>query len=148
MPVASFKIGDEEIKHTELRVGDIDLESDDMLLGADFFLSHRVMVARSQRKLYFTYNGGPVFNLEHTQEAASPPATGSANPADAPATADGYSRRGAAFASRHEYDSAIADFDRAVALAPADPKFLIARGRAYRAKDRLTYAHWQTSPRR
>ena len=34
-----------------------------MLIGADFFLSHRVYVANSQRKLYFTYNGGPVFNL-------------------------------------------------------------------------------------
>jgi hypothetical protein len=35
----------------------------DMLIGADFFLSHRIYVANSQRKLYFTYNGGPVFNL-------------------------------------------------------------------------------------
>ena len=35
-----------------------------MLIGADFFLSHRIYVASSQRKLYFTYNGGPVFNLD------------------------------------------------------------------------------------
>ena len=32
-----------------------------MLLGADFLRSHRVLVANSQRKLYFTYSGGPVF---------------------------------------------------------------------------------------
>ena len=32
-----------------------------MLLGADFLRAHRVLVAHSQRKLYFTYTGGPVF---------------------------------------------------------------------------------------
>jgi tetratricopeptide (TPR) repeat protein/predicted aspartyl protease len=59
----SFKIGDEEVKHTKLRFGDLSLPNADMLIGADFFLSHRVYVASSQRKLYFTYNGGPVFDL-------------------------------------------------------------------------------------
>jgi tetratricopeptide (TPR) repeat protein/predicted aspartyl protease len=62
-PFASFKIGDEEIQNTRLRFGDIRL-TEDMLIGADFFLSHRIYVASSQRKLYFTYNGGPVFNLK------------------------------------------------------------------------------------
>ena len=33
----------------------------DMLLGADFLRAHRVLVARSQRKMYFTYAGGTVF---------------------------------------------------------------------------------------
>ena len=32
-----------------------------MLLGADFLRSHRVLVARSQKKMYFTYEGGTVF---------------------------------------------------------------------------------------
>lgn len=64
-PVSSFKIGDEEIRNTRLRLGDIDLSGShaDMLLGADFFLSHRIYVANAERKLFFTYNGGPVFNL-------------------------------------------------------------------------------------
>jgi gag-polyprotein putative aspartyl protease len=61
-PFASFKIGDEEIRNTHLRIGGVQL-SVDMLLGADFFLSHRIYVASGQRKLYFTYNGGPVFDL-------------------------------------------------------------------------------------
>jgi predicted aspartyl protease len=63
--VSSFKIGDEEIRNTRLRFGDIDLSwtHADMLLGADFFLSHRIYVANAERKLFFTYNGGPVFNL-------------------------------------------------------------------------------------
>ena len=60
---SSFKLGDEEVQHAKLRFGGslgIDTE---MLVGADFFLSHRVYVATSQHKMYFTYNGGPVFNL-------------------------------------------------------------------------------------
>jgi hypothetical protein len=32
-----------------------------MLLGVDFLRSHRVLVAHSQRKLYFSYIGGTVF---------------------------------------------------------------------------------------
>ncbi|MGB6306191.1 MAG: aspartyl protease family protein [Steroidobacteraceae bacterium] len=58
---ASFKIGDEEIRNTRLRFGGISLEDADMLLGADFFLAHRIYVARSENKLFFTYNGGRVF---------------------------------------------------------------------------------------
>jgi hypothetical protein len=33
-----------------------------MLLGADFLRSHRVLVAHSQRKLYFTYLGSWVLD--------------------------------------------------------------------------------------
>ncbi len=33
----------------------------DMILGADFLRAHRVLLAISQRKLYFTYVGGKVF---------------------------------------------------------------------------------------
>jgi predicted aspartyl protease len=58
---SSFKVGDEEIRNPHLRVGDT-REGTDMLLGADFFLSHRIYVSNTQHKLYFTYNGGPVFS--------------------------------------------------------------------------------------
>ena len=71
-PFASFKIGDEEIRNTHLRIGGEQLKVD-MLLGADFFLSHRVYVAVGQRKLYFTYNGGAVFDLG-TDSPPQPPA--------------------------------------------------------------------------
>ena len=67
-PIASLQIGDEQINNTTVRIGDMDLGEADMLLGADFFLSHRVLVANSQSKLYFTYNGGPVFNLSGATE--------------------------------------------------------------------------------
>jgi predicted aspartyl protease len=58
---ASFKVGDEEIRNPHLRVGDT-RDGTDMLLGADFFLSHRIYVSNTQHKLYFTYNGGRVFS--------------------------------------------------------------------------------------
>jgi hypothetical protein len=32
-----------------------------MILGLDFIASHRILVANSQQKIYFSYNGGPVF---------------------------------------------------------------------------------------
>jgi hypothetical protein len=69
---ASVKIGDEEIKNTQLSIGDSYGDADfDVLIGADFFLAHRVYVANSQRKLYFTYSGGPVFHVPPPDEAAA-----------------------------------------------------------------------------
>jgi tetratricopeptide (TPR) repeat protein/predicted aspartyl protease len=78
--IATFpvlKIGDEEIHNARLRFGD--LGAVDMLLGDDFFLSHRVYVANSQHKLYFTYNGGPVFALN--RPGKGPAAAAAAKPA-------------------------------------------------------------------
>ena len=84
----SFKFADgEEIKHARLRIAAVDLNlpaGADMLLGADFFLSHRILVAGSQHKMYFTYNGGPVFNLSTSPEV-QPASTPDASMADASA---------------------------------------------------------------
>jgi tetratricopeptide (TPR) repeat protein/predicted aspartyl protease len=144
-PFASFKIGDEEIRNTHLRIGDVELDGVDMLLGADFLLSHRMLAASSQRKLYFTYNGGPVFNL--TTVAPPPPgaprpgAPSATEPADPTAVtqppkgeeldAGGYARRGTASASRRDYEHALADLTRAIDLGPAEPGYFYERGRAY-----------------
>ncbi len=81
-PFASFKLGEEEIKNTRLRIGDLRLQDADMLIGPDFFLSHRIYVANSQHRLYFTYNGGPVFNLSGAKYAQAPAAPRSEAPAD------------------------------------------------------------------
>ncbi|MDE1145502.1 MAG: retroviral-like aspartic protease family protein [Azospirillaceae bacterium] len=63
----SFELGDEQIKHVRLRFGDLfehrGYNVPEMLLGLDFLRAHRVMVAHSQRKIYFTYLGGPVFQV-------------------------------------------------------------------------------------
>jgi predicted aspartyl protease len=70
--VRSFSIGEESLKDTPIRIADLskrirytspgsevpqNFEGTPMLLGADFLQSHRVLVAHSQRKLYFTYLG-------------------------------------------------------------------------------------------
>jgi tetratricopeptide (TPR) repeat protein/predicted aspartyl protease len=141
-PFSSFKIGDEEIRNTRLRFGDIDLPNADMLLGADFFLSHRIYVAGGLRKLFFTYNGGPVFNLTAStaRKAPAEPAAESAaeapskldKPADEPADAAAYSRRGTAFAARRDYEHAIADLTRACELDPSNAEYFYQRGVIYR----------------
>lgn len=129
VPVASFKFADgEEIKNARLRVADLRLDIADMLLGADFFLSHRVFVANSQDKIYFTYNGGPVFNLKAVDAKAA------AQPANGPDDADALARRGTASAGRHDYDGAIADLTRALELDPGNPEYSYERGRVLVAK--------------
>ncbi len=70
-PFADIQIGGEEIKNTQLSIGDSRAEAFDVLIGADFFLAHHVYVANSQGKLYFSYNGGPVFGLPSANAAAS-----------------------------------------------------------------------------
>jgi tetratricopeptide (TPR) repeat protein/predicted aspartyl protease len=135
---SSFKIGDEEIRNTRLRFGDISVDDVDMLLGADFFLSHRIYVASSENKLFFTYNGGRVFNL-----TASMPPNASAEPvagappaaqrgADRPDDAEAFSRRGTAFAARRDYEHALADLTRACELAPDKSEYFYQRGVVYR----------------
>ena len=125
-PFASFKVGDEEIRNTRLRVSSLRIGDTDMLLGADFFLSHRILISNSQKKLYFTYNGGPVFRLDAaaaTQRADGGPAPSSTPEpisAASPKTATEFQRRGQASAARHEFPAAIADFTRAIEIEPTE----------------------------
>ena len=128
-PFESFRIGGEQTLHTHLRFGDVQVSGGaDMLLGADFFLSHRIYVANSQRKLYFTYNGGPVFDLKSDATDAGQQKTNGDEPTDAA----GFGRRGSAFAARQLLARAIADFTRACELAPTQPEYFYQRGLAYR----------------
>jgi hypothetical protein len=55
--------GDEEMHNVRLRFSDFSMDDGEMLIGADFFRSHRIYVANSQDKLYFTSNGYPQFDL-------------------------------------------------------------------------------------
>lgn len=114
-PFASFKLGGEEIRNTRLRVADGGFGDVDMLIGADFFLAHHVYVANSQHRIYFTYNGGPVFNLTVAQAASDTGQT--------PGDAAGFARRGAAFDARGEFSLAIADLTRALALDPTNADY-------------------------
>ena len=133
VPVKSFKLDSEEIQNGRLRIGDlgpVDSQTD-MLLGADFLLSHRLYISYRMRKIFFTYNGGAVFNLKvqaAAEDSASTvaassvpqPTAGSSEPgssfSDIPVDAAGFDRRGTAFASRNQLDKAIPDFTRAIQL--------------------------------
>lgn len=44
----------------------------EMLLGVDFLQSHRVLLAMSQRRLYFSYLGGDVFDITSRPTPATP----------------------------------------------------------------------------
>jgi len=73
----SFAIGNEKIRNPRIHFADLWKHmtytetgsrlptrftgEPDLLLGVDFLRAHRVLVARSQRKMYFTYAGGTVF---------------------------------------------------------------------------------------
>ncbi len=127
----SIQLGDnEEIKNVQLKFADIGLDVD-MLLGADFFLSHHVFVSRSNRRIFITYNGGPVFNLAASRTDTVPQAqTDSSGSAQDPET---LMRRGAASAARHDYTGALADFNDACRLQPENAECFYERARTYTA---------------
>ena len=142
VPVASFKIGDnEEIKNTRIRVAGIRLLNADMLIGADFFLSHRVFGSNTQHRLYVTYNGGAGVNLAsaaptslrpHEEAVQAPECEPSSDcPAQTAPTAEGdaseFARRGAAFASRRDYENALLNLSKAIALDAANAQYFYER---------------------
>lgn len=153
VPIDDLQIGDEQIRHTHILMGDLPGDFD-LLLGTDFFLSHRIYVSNSQHRVYFTYNGGTVFNVlsappstasatAPTSGSTAPPgspaptptastaASTAASPAAVPADAAALSRRGNALAARRDYAAALADLSRACELAPNVPAYFYARGLVY-----------------
>jgi predicted aspartyl protease len=97
-PFRSFTIGNETIR--DIRIPFSDLFHDarysvigshipvrvegvqQMLLGVDFLRSHRVLVSHSQRRVYFTYNGGPVFQRLRPAAADDPRLANDPKPAN------------------------------------------------------------------
>ena len=141
-PFDSFAIGDETVKNARLRLGRFELDDGDMLLGADFFLSHHIYVARSQNRLYFSYNGGPVFDLEQAgAQKLAPQSQTSASPAAGGGeSAETFARQAAAAEARHQYDEAIADYGHVIALEPNDAQHFYDRGVALRLDDQASKA--------
>jgi len=141
-PVASIKIGDEETRNTRLRFGGDDFTDIDMLIGADFFLSHHVYWSNSLHKMFFTFNGGHVFDLRYLQQPAAPSERADEKgegKVDAAATdgtpqptdAAGFSRRGAARSARGDVPGAFADYEQAIRLAPENIDYLRQRAILY-----------------
>ena len=85
-PMATFKIGNEQISNASIVVADIGDRSEfrlemnriqrarstigrnEMILGMDFLRAHRMLISHSQKKLYFTYSGGPLFRANPVLE--------------------------------------------------------------------------------
>ena len=120
-PIDKVEVGGETIGQTRLRMAALDLNGEsDMLIGADFFLSHRIYLSNRQHRLYFTYNGGMVFSRYGGGEAGAPNAVQArSQTADTAAIgADDLTRHGAADLARGDWGHAIADFTRAITLEP------------------------------
>ena len=133
-----IEIGGEAINHPRIDIEDADLGEADMLIGVDFFLTHRLFVSNATRTMYVTYEGGPLFGLApRGARTAAGEAIDLTDHAAAPTDAEGFSRRGATLAANHKLAEALADLDRAVALAPKEARYYRQRA-AVRLADRQT----------
>ncbi len=107
----TLDIGGETVRNARLRIADAEMpDGTDMVLGVDFFLSHRIYVSQTQHRIWFTYNGGHVFDLRATM--AEPQSAG-----DAPPSAPGASELAAAAAIANTSTSAITGAPAAAAAA-------------------------------
>jgi predicted aspartyl protease len=86
-------VGQESVENAKLRIADLFRENTevktgsmiprkvvatpDLIIGADFFMAHRIYVARSQGKIYFTYKGGQIFQLRAPSGSSTPAETDS-----------------------------------------------------------------------
>jgi predicted aspartyl protease len=69
----SFKIGDhEQISDIDIPIGDFKLKTVDMLIGADFLMTHRIIVGNKEERLLWSYSGGPVFDAPLEKAAPAP----------------------------------------------------------------------------
>ena len=150
--VHSFAIGNETIRDTKIEVADLykgvrgagpgsllsqGIDRPSMLLGADFLRSHRVLVSHSQRKLYFTYLGGPVFQRRELSTSKDPDraiADYDAAIQSDPQNAAAYFHRANAWYAKKEYERAIVDYDASIRLEPDRASVLANRGGANVAK--------------
>ncbi|RDE06984.1 aspartyl protease family protein [Sphingomonas aracearum] len=127
----SIDLAGERLFKPKITIADVDLGGADMLIGSDFFLTHRMFVSNAQGLMYFTYEGGPVFGLSPrgaVDTAGKRLDLTSTEPE--PTTAEAFARRGAVLASNRRFDAALADFDKACELAPNEPRFFYQRAMA------------------
>lgn len=139
-PFDKIDLGGEIVPHPKFRIADMRIDGD-LLIGFDFFLTHRIFVSNANHILYMTYEGGPMFGVAPSG-AVTP--TGEkldlADTAAEPTDADGYARRGAVFMSRRRYAEGLADFDKAVAMAPNEGRYVYLRAQAHLANRQLLLA--------
>jgi len=146
---ASLKIGDgEEIKNSKVRTGQINLQSAgmvDMVLGVDFLISHRIFVGNNENKLYFSYGGGPVFDLSAHEEPRSDAgepfsASESSVPQNEAGNPSELAAEGTASVSRGEISAGLVLLSKAIAMSPDEPEFYFQRGNALWANKQFDLA--------
>jgi predicted aspartyl protease/tetratricopeptide (TPR) repeat protein len=132
--IASFEMGGEKISHNRLPISDVDSYDHGMLLGLDYFLSHRVYVSRLQGKVYATWNGGPIFAQGRAADAANYDQRYAAKAEEIAADdADGLLRRGSAALVAGDPKRALDDIGRACELKPDLAVCFDARSRVHQA---------------
>jgi predicted aspartyl protease len=133
----TISIGGETIRNSPIRVieDEGDSQNHDMLLGVDFLMSHHVIVSQPQRRMYLTYNGGPIFSATTDGEigrmATIAQGMGANEKAADPKTADEFAGRASARLSKGDTAGSIADFSAAITLAPTRADLLSDRAGAY-----------------
>jgi tetratricopeptide (TPR) repeat protein len=137
--VESFELGGEKIANNYISIDETDIGDIEMLIGLDYFLSHRIYVSRLQGKVYATWNGGPVFARgdavgAYDERYAARPTEVATDDAEALA------RRGEAHAARGELARALDDLNRACALAPRSEANFLARARVHLAMKQAALA--------
>lgn len=134
---ATVSVGGEEIRNTPITV--IDDRRDnlgwDMSLGSDFLMAHHVLVSPTQRKMFLTYNGGPIFSVGTERQLGRIETRaenmGAPEKMVDPKTADEFAGRGSGRLTRNDVIGAIADFSEAIRQAPTRADFLTDRANAY-----------------
>ena len=131
-PFKLLEIGNEQLHNVRLRIADLGDADTDMLIGADYFISHRLYVSNAQQRIYFTYTGGRLFDTRAHVDPTSPSAVvvggGEGAP---PSDAEAYSRQGAVFQTQHDLPHAIEAYTHAIALAPKAAQYPRQRALAY-----------------
>jgi predicted aspartyl protease/tetratricopeptide (TPR) repeat protein len=134
VPIDSFSVGTEIIQHSQMQVidGQFGDSETDMLLGVDFLLAHHMFIGNSEKKAYFTYNGGRVFTFADAPSGndKSDAGTAAGDDGTTPKSASDYALLGEANLSRGEPKAAIADLDEAIRMAPDQAAYYFARARA------------------
>lgn len=133
--VAQFELGGEKVTNNRFQVAEVSTRDWGILIGLDYFLSHRILVARSQRKVYVTWNGGAVFAQAEGDQGHYDQRYAAKAESIAEDDADGLYRRGNASLVRGQAARALEDLDQAVKLKPTALNFQ-ARARAKAALKR------------
>lgn len=150
VPVDSIALGEERILKAHLNVIDgpimRSVNAPDMLLGADFLLTHRLYVARDSKRILFTYSGGNPFPAPYARRARATPQNPAQNTplpddlvalapvrsdSDEPADAAAFARRGAAALARHDVQAALSDLNEAIRRDPSQAAYYRTRAQAH-----------------